>query len=126
MPEVLEHQRAFDNHLKASGFCVESHPDWAAVMLFYCAVHAVERLFASQGEHFEEHSTREYELKSRYMTLWGPYRALKSESLKTRYLEGGVFSMSPRKVRADLLDKHLKRIVEDVNARIAARNIVGP
>jgi hypothetical protein len=102
---------------------LEAHPDWAAVMLFYCAVHAVERLFADTNEHFEEHSSREYQIKARYNMLWNPYRILKSESLKTRYLDGGLFSLTPKKVKSDLLEKHLAAIVADVDARIAARKI---
>ena len=93
-------------------------------MLFYCAVHTVERLFSTTGTHFEEHSTREWELKQRYQTLWNPYRILKSESLKARYLDGGVFSMAPGKVKSVLLEKHLAQIVGDVDARIAARKVI--
>jgi hypothetical protein len=125
VPTATEHQSAFDSHLCAYATTVEPHPDWAAVMLFYCAVHAVERLFAAEDIHHREHSEREYAIKTRYASIWHSYRALKSESLKTRYLQGGTFQLSPRHVREKLHTAHLARIVADIDARIAARGMLG-
>jgi hypothetical protein len=126
VPDAASHQKAFENHQSAYAHSVDPHPDWAAVMLFYCAVHLVERLFAIEGRHFCDHSTREFELKSRYMSLWHPYRVLKSESLKTRYLDGGAFTMPPKRVREMLHDQFLQQIIGDVEGRVAARSMIPP
>lgn len=123
MPAEQEHQSAYDRHHLSYCDTVDGHPDWAAVMLFYCAVHQVERLLAIDNLHSSEHADREWEVKTRYMSLWSNYRALKSESLKTRYLQGGLFQMSSVKVKQKLMDERLKMIIEDIEGRIKARTL---
>jgi hypothetical protein len=126
VPSDAEHSTAYEGHRKAYEVTVEAHPEWAAVMLFYCAVHQVERLLAFDGKHCCDHGERELELKTRYHSLWKDYRVLKSESLKTRYLEGGLFSMTPKKVREQLLGQRFTSILSDIESRITARSIIPP
>lgn len=95
-------------------------------MLFYCAVHQVELLLSQENRHSCEHAEREYEIKTRYMTMWPDYRALKGESLKTRYLQGGMFSMPAKQVKSKLRDERLANIIKDVDARIKARTLIPP
>lgn len=124
VPSDIEHLGAYSNHLRSYEFVVDAHPDWAAVMLFYCAVHQVERLLALEDIHSCEHADREFVIKSRYLSLWSNYRILKTESMKTRYLHGGAFSLSSNKVKTKLCDERLKLMIEDIEARIKARGIV--
>lgn len=123
MPDAAAHSSAYANHLASYADTVDKHPDWGAVMLFHCAVHYVEKLLASGPTplHCTDHAARDFELKSRYASIWPHYRVLKSESLKARYMDGGVFTMTARQVRARLHDQRLSRIVLDVDARLAAR-----
>lgn len=126
MPDHSKHLAAHNNHHKSYEDTVEAHPDWAAIMLFYCAVHQVERLLATESEpvHCGDHGTRELIVKTRFQSFWQHYRALKAESLKARYLEGGMFSMNAERVRRDLKERRLAAIVNDVEARISARNLI--
>jgi len=126
VPTDCEHKAAFDRHVASYADTVDKHPDWAAVMLFYCAVHMVERLFAFDQIHNTDHGKREFELKSRYQSLWPEYRVLKSESLKTRYLDGGVFVLSARNVKEKLHGKRLVNLVADIESRLAARGMIPP
>lgn len=126
MPAEFEHKAAYDRHLKSYEDTVDKHPDWAAVMLFYCAVHQVERLFALDSFHSCEHGDREYKIKTKYASLWGNYRSLKSESLKTRYLQGGLFTMSVDRVKTQLRGQRLAAIVSDIGARVDARTMIPP
>lgn len=93
-------------------------------MLFYCAVHLVEQFFSLENKHFCEHVQRELEIKSNYSSFWPDYRLLKAESMKTRYLADGIFSMTPAQVEKKLRFR-LGRIKEDIESRITARKIPG-
>ena len=101
-----------------------AHPDWAAVMLFYCAVHCAERLLSYESIHSNSHGDREFEIKSRYASLWDNYRVLKAESEKARYMKGGLFSMNSAQVAKRLHDARLLPLIADIDARIKARTLI--
>jgi hypothetical protein len=124
VPDEAAHRAAYTRHHAAYSDTVNAYPDWAAIMLFYCAVHLVEQFFAFESKHFCEHSEREFEIKANYHSIWADYRALKSESLKARYMDGGLFNMTAAQVQKKLAPR-LDRIKTDIDGRIAARRIPG-
>lgn len=125
MPDESAHIAAYAGHLRSYRDTVANHPDWGAVMLFYCAVHLVEQMLAREGKHSCEHSDRDFELKSRYQSIWnGGYRVLKAESMKARYLANGAFTMPAAKVESKLVPL-LEQVQADIESRLKARRIPG-
>lgn len=105
--------------------------DWQAVVLFYSAVHYVETLCDVLGHgHNTVHTERDSYVMNKHPALWPPYKRLKNESVKARYLtmsqaKGGndwkksCFSMTPQTVASELVPK-LDEIVRAVEARLPA------
>lgn len=123
MPTEAEHRAAHKHHLEVFESIVDQHPDWAVVVLFYCALQMVEVLAAAENRHNTDHAVRNQWVKERFSTLWKHYRVLQQESEKTRYLEGGDFRMTAMHAKK-LREKRLTPIVEDIEARIEARTPV--
>ena len=97
-----------------------SFPDWAAIMLFYAALHTLESAFASEGVHTVTHAQRELYIKLRHPRVWPAYSRLKTESLKARYLEGGGFSLPAMAVDAEL------RRLKFRDVRLYVRSLLRP
>src|SRR5207253_1175861 len=72
-------------HLLSTG----THPDWAATVAFYKAVHIAEAIFVTDfGKHSTSHSDREATLKmTRYSHIFKDYSHLLTASRIARYLE---------------------------------------
>ena len=66
-----------------------THPDWAATVAFYKAVHIAEAIFVTGfGKHSTSHSDREATLKmTRYAHIFKDYSHLLTASRIARYLE---------------------------------------
>ena len=64
------------------GYC-----DWAAIVLFYSALHLVEAYLANMGEHPEGHADRSRALEEHGILhpIWADYRILKDYSEDARY-----------------------------------------
>jgi hypothetical protein len=107
--------------LKSFTATVEEHPDWGAVMLFYSALHLLEQTFAYDNHHNRTHPDREYHIKKNCSSIWPAYHRLQNESLKARYMQGGIFSMNAKGVQGELHAIHFKKIAEFASARIASR-----
>ncbi len=82
-----------------------AHPDWAATVAFYKAVHIVEAVFFNDvpGKHSTSHSDRERTLKtSRYSHIYKDYAHLLNASRIARYLESN--GVGEYKSFADFMD----------------------
>lgn len=73
-------------------------------MLFYSALHEIEAVCATHGQHFDGHKTRDEFLARNWAEVFRKYKRLKNESRKVRYLEGGLFSLTPEQVKKQLVD----------------------
>ncbi|QKK06790.1 MAG: hypothetical protein HND58_00515 [Planctomycetota bacterium] len=102
---------------------MDEHPDWAVVVLFYCAVQMVEVMAAAESLHNHDHAMRNRWVKERFSSIWGHYRVLQQESLKTRYLEGGDFNITTARAR-NLRQNRLAPLIDDIEARLNARGPV--
>lgn len=120
MPSQREHRAAAARHLRAYRTLIERHPDWAAVALFYAALHRMEEAFAAVGVHNTTHSNREYFIKTSplHMGIWPAYHRLENESMKARYLQGGPFALNSKSVRNELcrlkyaeVCQHVRRVL---------------
>jgi hypothetical protein len=80
-------------------------------MVFYAAVHRVEEACATHGHDSRDHKERDDYIRRNCIQIWQPYLRLKNESLKARYLEGGVFSLTADQVRKQLIEGQYPKIV---------------
>ena len=76
---------------------------WATTISFYAALHLVEAALAESGQHFDDHSTRNFHLKKtkKLQNIWKHYKPLYDHSLKARYL------MTDGDSAENLIDQHL-------------------
>ena len=65
MPSELNHlSTAIDNHQLAYSLLDENRSlAWATTVAFYSALHLVEASFARNGEHYDQHASRNNRLK---------------------------------------------------------------
>lgn len=121
MPSAAEHQakaahnRAFLNTITDPTYC-----DWMAVVAFYVAVHLVERLFALQGRHNQDHRGRNRAVRRQLRPIHRNYRALYNLSMVARYMEASKFNLTAAVVRTTVIDLHLAEIEKYVVAAAAA------
>lgn len=121
MPSAKRHKAASQEAIEAYGFNLPSYPGWATVMLFYAAIHRLERLFAEDGVHNPDHKSRNDYLKSECSSIWPEYNLLKGESTKARYLANGGFSLNADQVQTRLFEKAYKVIDKYVEGRLKAK-----
>jgi hypothetical protein len=100
----------------------EQHADWAAVVVFYTALHAVEWLMASDGvTKPTSHKTRDMVLaNSRYAPIRKAYDVLKNVSWMARYEAAPAArkSLTIEQVQGRLIDKYLMTIEAFVLAEV--------
>ena len=75
-----EHNERFLDTLNKQQF-----PDWAATVIFYAAVHRVQRLFETLGGSGGSHHRRNKTLRSKYPKVWKQYQPLYTFSRLSRY-----------------------------------------
>ena len=126
MPTAKQHRAAAARHLRAYRATVNKHPDWGAVMLFYAALHLLESAFDKIGIHNTTHSKRELFIKSSavHSGIWPAYHRLETESMKTRYLQGGSFCMNAKAVDSELRRGKLAEVRRHVRAVLHPRVVM--
>lgn len=121
MPSRRLHRGAAARHLRAYRSTIKRFPDWAAVMLFYAALHILESAFDTEGFHGTTHGDREYYIKKRHGSVWPAYHRLQTESMKARYMHGGRFFMNARAVDGELRRRKLADVRAHVRTLLAPR-----
>lgn len=115
MPTEQQHTKAANEHLEAANRALAKDPGWSAVMLFYAGLHRLEAAFAVHNIHKRNHVERDAFLKRHCWQVIKPYMRLKTESLKVRYLHGGLFSMNSSAVKSQLRDDKYQAVVKAAN-----------
>jgi hypothetical protein len=111
MPSAAEHQAKANHNLAfLSSIKDPAYGDWMAVVIFYAAVHLVEKVFAITGDHSKDHAERNMNVRRRLKQIHRHFRALYNLSLVSRYQEASKFGLSPSDVQTILIDTHLKAI----------------
>ncbi len=90
MPSEQDHTRqARHNREFLSTFDRDSTPylDWMVTVVFYTALHVIERYLARKGLHPADHTARDAYLRRvrGLKPIWSDYRRLKDESIRARY-----------------------------------------
>jgi hypothetical protein len=85
-------EKASDNQRFLDSINQKEFPDWYVTVAFYKALHLVEKLFAAQGCHSNNHRDRHDNLKRHWQDIWREYRPLYTLSRRARYK---VRSISP-------------------------------
>lgn len=80
-------------------------------MLFYAGLHRLEAAFAVHNIHKRTHVKRDEFLRRHCRQVMKPYMRLKNESLKARYLQGGLFSLDSSAVKSQLRDDKYEKVV---------------
>ncbi|MEF8818850.1 MAG: hypothetical protein V5A31_10090 [Haloferacaceae archaeon] len=92
MPQEQEHQqKAQENEELADSLegdgDYQDADDWVLTMLFYTALHNVERKLAESNMHSGNHNERKHNIKTEidHRSLWQDYKELKDWSEQARY-----------------------------------------
>lgn len=115
MPFQWEHLGAAEaNKSLAITLLRQGHPEWAAVLVFYSALHFVEAYLASKDLHARSHEARwNYISKlTDLQPLYDPYRLLETRSRWARY---ELRRLSSADVQG-FIDSELRQIEERVRA----------
>lgn len=89
------------------------YPDWAATVIFYIAVHLVQRLFAINGWDCENHSRRNKILREHFPTVWDAYQRLYIFSRTSRYR---CMTVKPSDISE--LEHRLNRVEDEIEKLI--------
>lgn len=104
LPSEAAHAGAAERHLRAAEDVRSRFPDWSAVMVLYAAVHRVEEACATHGHDNRDHQERNSYIRQHCIHVWPPYLRLLNESMKARYMDNGMFSLTAEQVRKQLID----------------------
>ena len=118
MPSAAQHQAKADrNRVYLDSGLAAIHPDWAAVVAFYAAVHLVEKLAALERSgpiHNASHSGRQRWLTAhrQHRRIFREYEELKRASELSRYGTINQFEQAydSASVQSQLIDVHLAAI----------------
>jgi hypothetical protein len=92
MPNQSQHQnKAKNNRQFLDSFDWNAHPDWAAVVAFYTAVHLIERLRALDGHDSENHQDRLQYVQANHRAIHYEFHELLNASKLARYEANSVF-----------------------------------
>jgi len=137
MPNKANHLKtAIENHATAVDLVSRDEGlAWATTIAFYAALHLVEAAFANNGDHFDNHASRNQHLKQErsLQAIWRHYKPLYDHSLKARYLtdENDSAEALIRKhlglngVEDKILNHHLRQVEKSV-ARILNKSAIFP
>ena len=115
MPSATQHQAKADrNRVYLDSGLAAIHPDWAAVVAFYAAVHLVEKLAALERSgplHNATHGGRQRWLTAhrQHRRIFREYEELKRASELSRYGTINQFEQAfdSESVQSQLIDVHL-------------------
>ena len=118
MPSAAQHQaKANRNRVYLDSGLSAIHPDWAAVVAFYAAVHLIEKLAALERSgpiHNATHSVRQRWLTAhrQHRRIFRDYEELKRASEVSRYGTINQFEQvyDSESVQSQLIDVHLAAI----------------
>ena len=120
MPSADNHRTKADkNRAFLATICHKTHPEWAVTVIFYCAVHNIERLRAAQyGEHSKDHRDRIAFVQSVCPLIHSEYKTLEVASRIARYFASSDFfkHITIEEIKAKLIDDCLVKI-EDFTDR---------
>ena len=116
MPSMDQHWRqAQRNRMVAGVLMANGCYDWAAVVLFYLAVHLTEAMLAQKDIHLSNHGDREFYISREAMfadDYMENYQTLKQASIDVRYLCRGKNSRDVNErlqPALDALSAHVSR-----------------
>ncbi len=110
MPDQQSHEQAAKRFLALYNDIPENHPEGRVLALFYCALHLIETVAATEGVHNRNHPEREGFVRKHRM--WKHYRPLLEASEHARYLAGGRFTMNSPQIHEQLRKRRLKALEE--------------
>jgi len=138
MPNEAEHTQLALHNIQVIDYLLDEPKfcDWAAIAIFYTALHIVEAVFFydkrhSGMRHGYNHETRECILKGTksYHNIWEHYRPLQSASVKARYLEGlskkGLTfqqHMPSKQVEERLIKRHLAQLIKTASRFLSSNS----
>ncbi len=129
MPNSSQHQnKARNNREFLDSFDSNSHPDWAAVVAFYTAVHLIERLRALDGQDSENHQDRLRYVQANHRTIHYEFHQLLNTSKLARYEANSVFhtQLSNAQIRDVVIGEWLVAIERYVERYVADRATPSP
>jgi hypothetical protein len=92
VPTTREHLRRARSAEEVAAQVEVTNPEWAAIALFYAALHYIEAFFYHQvrqspryAAHTNDHGTRLDEVDARMHSQYANYRALLERSMVARY-----------------------------------------
>ena len=89
-------------------------PEWAAIGLFYKALHLVEMMLAAKGRHTTSHNERNQVLKTEFPEILRPYKPVYNYSLLCRYHFQPVTSTDVEAIRT-LLESIAKYVQLEID-----------
>jgi hypothetical protein len=111
MATAHEHEtQATHNQTFLESIDSQRFPDWYATVAFYQAVHLVEKLFRVKGGKTGNHRTRNYTLKTKYLSVWRDYKTLYSFSRLARYR-----CMKVKKDQVAFIKQRLERVQRTID-----------
>jgi len=110
MPSQAKHKETADRFLRLYEAIPEEFPEGRAIALFYCALHLIEMVAATENRHCRNHFLRGRYIRSEHRHIWKFYRPLQEASEHARYLAGGGFTMTAEQVESVLRRKYLAAI----------------
>lgn len=118
MPTADQHRRkAARNREFLQTIAVDDHPEWAATVAFYTALHVIERLRRASGDgESAGHADRIAYVKHRHPDILPPFRRLYHASSVARYRPTGDFfaAYTAETVRDQLIGRDLAAVGEYV------------
>lgn len=129
MPNSSQHQtKAKSNRSFLDTIDCDAHPDWAAVVAFYTAVHLVERLRALDGRHSVNHPDRLEYVQANHRAIHFEFHQLLNVSKLARYESNADFfaQLSSAEVREKVVGEWLSAIEQYVDRYVAARSAAKP
>jgi hypothetical protein len=94
------------------------YPEWKITVAFYCALHAVEALFAHKGwQRCKDHAGRNKFLgdkSNKLLKIWHSYKALFDASHDARYACPEVGKRFNAAVQKDLIQRCLQTVESEV------------
>jgi len=112
----VQHNREF-----LSTFDRDATPylDWMVTVIFYTALHVIERYLAHKGLHPTDHTARDAYLRRvrGFKFIWLDYRRLKDESIRARY-EMASFTASEvqeHEERLSRIEAHVHSLLEVID-----------
>jgi hypothetical protein len=124
MPNPSQHQnKARKNRQFLDSIDCDKHPDWAAVVAFYTAVHLVEQLRALDGQDSQNHQDRLQYVQTNHRSIHAEFHQLLNTSKLARYEANAVFhnQISNSEVKDVLIDTWLVAIEQYVEKYVADR-----